>query len=82
MCLATIVLTVFICIIIIQPFIICAQGDEVFCCIVWVNGYPATLNCHLAAFCTVHAEFKKRPNDNLTTYICEAIITLVYYIAS
>ena len=23
------------------------------------------LNCHLAAFCTIHLDFKKRPNDNL-----------------
>ena len=38
MCLATIVLTVFICIIIIQPFIICVKGDEVFCCVAWANG--------------------------------------------
>ena len=25
------------------PFIICVQGDEVFCCAAWANGYPATL---------------------------------------
>ena len=43
MCITTIVPTAFICIIIIQPFIICVQGDEVFCCVAWANGYPATL---------------------------------------
>ena len=32
------------------------------------------LNCHLAAFCTVH--FKKRPNDNLIPFVCEAIFRL------
>ena len=40
------------------------------------------LNCHLAAFYTVHLDFKKQPNDNLITLLCEAIFTLVYYVAS
>ena len=47
MCLTTIVLTVFICIIIIQSFIICVQGDKVCCCVAWANGFPATLTASL-----------------------------------
>ena len=35
------------------------------------------LNCHLAAFCTVHLDFKKWPNDNLIPFVCEAIFRLV-----
>ena len=31
------------------------------------------LNCHLAAFCTDHLEFKKWLNDNLIKYVCEPI---------
>ena len=34
------------------------------------------LNCHLAAFYTVHLDFKKRPNDNLILFVCEAIFRL------
>ena len=37
------------------------------------------LNCHLVAFCTVHLDFKKQPNDNLLTFVYEAIFALVYY---
>ena len=38
-------------------------------------------------FCTVHLDFKKRPNDNLIPFVCEAIfrleiITFLYSIAS
>ena len=40
------------------------------------------LSCHLATFCTVHLDFKKKPNDNLITFVCEAMFALVYYIAS
>ena len=40
------------------------------------------LNCHLAAFCTVHLSFKKRPNDNLIPFVSEAIFPLVIAIAN
>ena len=35
------------------------------------------LNCHLAAFCAVHLDFKKWPNDNLILFVCEAVFSLV-----
>ena len=34
-------------------------------------------NCHLAAFCTVHSNSKKQPNDNLIILAC--VIALVYF---
>ena len=40
------------------------------------------LYCHLVAICTVHLDLKKQLNDNLITFLCEAIFALVYYVAS
>ena len=39
------------------------------------------LYCHLTAFCAVHSDFKRQPNDHLTTYnVCEVMFALVYYV--
>ena len=40
------------------------------------------LNSHLAAFYTVHLDLKQWPKDNLITFACEPIFSLVYYVAS